>query len=209
MMEDVFLKLFLAVLIGGLIGIEREYHTGIGLRTMMLICLGSTLFTIYSGIFAVGEGDPRRIAAAIVTGVGFLGAGMIWRYKSSVVGLTTAATVWLVAALGMGLGLGQYLVVLAAAALVLVVLWAVPRLQQLVHARQSLTYEVTCSAIEAKPDDLLNLLQSNGLQITRATVGKEGNRLKYIWTANGKPESHMATMSALLDDPDIHDFHVS
>ncbi len=115
------LKLFLVALIGGLIGVEREYHTGIGLRTMMLICLGSTLFTIYSGIFAVGEGDPRRIATAIVTGVGFLGAGMIWRYRNSVVGLTTAAAVWLAAALGMGIGLGQYLAVIVAAALVLVV----------------------------------------------------------------------------------------
>ncbi len=203
------LKLFLAVLIGGLIGVEREYHTGIGLRTMMLICLGSTLFTIYSGIFAVGEGDPRRIAAAVVTGVGFLGAGMIWRYRIGVVGLTTAATVWLVAALGMGIGLGQYLMVTVATALVLIVLWAIPRLQQLARASQSHTYEVTCSADKTRHDDILNLLQSNGLQITRATMAKEGNRLKYIWAANGKPESHTATMLALLDDPDIYDFHVS
>ena len=66
--SDLLLKVILAVLVGGVIGAEREFRTGIGLRTMMLICLGATLFTIYSSIFAFGEGDPRRIAAAVVTG---------------------------------------------------------------------------------------------------------------------------------------------
>lgn len=207
-MNEMLLKLFLAVLVGGLIGAEREYHTGMGLRTMMLICLGSTLFTIYSRLFAVGEGDPRRIAAAIVTGVGFLGAGMVWRYRSGVMGLTTAATVWLVAALGMGIGLGYYLVVTVATALVLAVLWAVPRWQQLTQASQSYTYEITCSANNTVYNDTIYLLEGNGLRITRATMAKEGDKLIYIWTAHGKPENHRATMSALLANPDIHDFHV-
>jgi putative Mg2+ transporter-C (MgtC) family protein len=70
-MDDLILKLLLAVIVGGLIGAERELRTGIGLRTMMLISLGATLFTVYSDIFAVDQGDPRRIAAAVVTGVGF------------------------------------------------------------------------------------------------------------------------------------------
>ena len=208
-MNDALIKLVLAVLIGGLIGIEREYRTGIGLRTMMLICLGSTLFTIYSGIFAVGEGDPRRIAAAIVTGVGFLGAGMVWRHKNSVVGLTTAATVWLVAALGMGIGLGQYSMVMVAVVLVLIILWAIPRFRQLTHARQSYTYEVTSTSGKARDDAILNLLQENGLYVVRATMAKEDNKLKYTWTAYGKPENHMEAMTALLDEPDISDFYVS
>jgi putative Mg2+ transporter-C (MgtC) family protein len=98
-----------------------------GLRTMVLICLGAAMFTIFSEIF-VGEGDPRCIAATVVTGVGFLGAGIILRHRGSLFGLTTAATVWLVAALGMGIGMGKYAIVVAATVLVLVALWVIPAL---------------------------------------------------------------------------------
>jgi len=132
----IIIKLLLAVLVGALVGAEREFRTGLGLRTLTLICLGSTLFTIYSDFFAVGEGDPRRIAAAVVTGVGFLGAGMILRHRGGVFGLTTAATVWLVAALGMGIGIEQYSLVAVATVLVLIVLWVVPLLQRLTNARR-------------------------------------------------------------------------
>jgi putative Mg2+ transporter-C (MgtC) family protein len=124
MAEDI-LKLVAAVLVGGLIGFERQFRHGTGLRTMMLVCLGATMFTLYSDLFAFQEGDPRRIAAAVVTGVGFLGAGMILRYRGGVMGLTTAATVWLVAALGMGIGIDQYVLVGVATILVLIVLWGV------------------------------------------------------------------------------------
>ena len=144
-MFEIVAKLLLAVLVGGLVGAEREFHKGVGLRTLMLICLGSTMFTVFSDIFAVGEGDPRRIAAAVVTGIGFLGAGMILRDRGNVMGLTTAASVWLVAALGMGIGIGQYLMVVLATFLVLVVLWAIPRLQRLSNARRTYTYEAVCA----------------------------------------------------------------
>jgi NADPH:quinone reductase-like Zn-dependent oxidoreductase len=76
-MDETILKIILAVFVGGLIGAEREFRIGTGLSTMMLVCLGSTLFTIYSDNFAFGEGDPRRIATAVVTGVGFLAAGQL------------------------------------------------------------------------------------------------------------------------------------
>ena len=80
-MEELLVQPLMAIFVGGVIGMEREFRTGIGLRILMLICLGLTLFTIYSDIFAFGVGDPRRIAAAVVTGVGFLGAGMILRHR--------------------------------------------------------------------------------------------------------------------------------
>ena len=154
-MEDILLKLVLALLVGGLIGAEREIRVGQGLRTMMLICLGAAMFTVFSRIFAVGEGDPRRIAAAVVTGVGFLGAGMILRHQGAVVGITTAASIWLVAALGMGIGMGQYLMVGAATVLVLIVLWAIPRFQQLTNARRTYTYEAVCPLNEKKYEALM------------------------------------------------------
>jgi putative Mg2+ transporter-C (MgtC) family protein len=112
----------MAVLIGGVIGAEREFRDkSAGFRTLIFICVGACLFTIGS-IELGGPGDPVRIAAQIVSGIGFLGAGAILRNGVKITGLTTAATIWLVAALGMAIGGGLYLLT-GAAAVVLVVLW--------------------------------------------------------------------------------------
>jgi putative Mg2+ transporter-C (MgtC) family protein len=100
-MEDV-VKIILAVAAGGLIGLEREFRDkAAGFRTLIFICMGAALFTIFSARLA-GTNDPTRIAANIVSGVGFLGAGVILREGGRVIGLTTAATIWLTAALGIG-----------------------------------------------------------------------------------------------------------
>ncbi len=206
-MSETLFQLLLAVIVGGLIGAEREFRTGMGLRTLMLICLGATLFTIYSDIFSFGEGDPRRIAAAVVTGVGFLGAGMILRYQGGIIGLTTAASVWLVAALGMGIGIGQYLIVGVAALLVLIVLWAIPLLQHLTKARQTLTYDVLTPLQVEKYQDLRNILTTHSLQVTQSTMAKEKNSIRYLWQAYGRPESHAAAMQALMDEDYVQEFH--
>jgi putative Mg2+ transporter-C (MgtC) family protein len=102
-------RVALAAALGGLIGAERELrHKTAGFRTNILIAMGSALFTILSIGFASSGGDPGRIAAQIVTGIGFLCAGAIIRTRSGVHGLTTAATVWVNAALGMAAGSGEY-----------------------------------------------------------------------------------------------------
>ncbi len=103
--EDVARLLF-AVLVGGLIGAEREYRDKVaGFRTIIFICLGATLFTLFS-VKLGGAGDPARIAANIVSGVGFLGAGAILRSGERVTGLTTAASIWTTAAIGLAAGRG-------------------------------------------------------------------------------------------------------
>lgn len=105
---DILLKLSLALLVGTAIGAEREYkNKSAGLRTLVLICLGSTVFTIISGALGA-ENETARIAANIVTGIGFLGAGAIMREGLTVSGLTTASSVWVTAALGMAVGAGEY-----------------------------------------------------------------------------------------------------
>src|SRR5947208_16640978 len=92
---DVFLRLLLAAALGGAIGLEREYrHKPAGLRTNMLIALGSALFSVMSIDLGAATGSPDRIAAQVVTGIGFLGAGAILRSGENVHGLTTAATIW-------------------------------------------------------------------------------------------------------------------
>ena len=114
---ELILRLLLATVLAGLIGIEREVRDQpAGFRTHMLVSLGACLFTIvsaYAGEFLGDPSvsyDPTRIAAQIVTGIGFLGAGAIIRYGMSVRGLTTAASLWVVAAIGMAIGFGGYLV---------------------------------------------------------------------------------------------------
>src|ERR1044071_7835808 len=106
---DVFLRLALAAGLGGAIGLEREYRQKpAGLRTNMLIALGSALFSILSIELGASANSPDRIAAQVVTGIGFLGAGAILRSGENVHGLTTAATIWVNAAIGMAAGLGAY-----------------------------------------------------------------------------------------------------
>ncbi len=120
---EMFLRLLLATALGGVIGFQRE-RSGkeAGLRTNMLICLGSALLTVLS-IYAFSGSDPARIAASIATGIGFIGAGVILHRSGGVVlGLTSAATIWTVAAIGMAAGAGLYIVAPSATALALIIL---------------------------------------------------------------------------------------
>nr|WP_233173912.1 MgtC/SapB family protein [Pedobacter sp. ASV19] len=109
MYGDEILKIFLSVLCGSILGLEREIRgKSAGFRTLALICFGSTIFTICSYLLGV-EDNRDRIAANIITGVGFLGAGVIFRNNFSVSGITTAASIWIAAALGMFIGIGEFL----------------------------------------------------------------------------------------------------
>ena len=113
-LEVILLRLLLSTVMAAAIGIEREIHRrAAGLRTHILVSLGSTLFMMTSISVAMsygvaGDADPSRIAAGVVTGIGFLGAGAIIRYGSSIKGLTTAASIWVVAAIGLAVGAGVY-----------------------------------------------------------------------------------------------------
>src|SRR6266498_5180258 len=104
------IKLVLAAILGGIIGVEREIRDKpAGLRTNILICVGSTLFmSISTKVAQMLGGDPTRIAAQIISGIGFLGAGAVLHSHGFVLGLTTAATIWVVAGIGMALGSGFY-----------------------------------------------------------------------------------------------------
>ena len=133
---DVFLRLALAAGLGGAIGLEREFrHKPAGLRTNMLIALGSALFSILSVQLGSAAGSPDRVAAQVVTGIGFLGAGAILRSGENVHGLTTAATIWVNAAIGMAAGLGAYAVAAGGATLTLVVLALLPFMERMFEER--------------------------------------------------------------------------
>jgi putative Mg2+ transporter-C (MgtC) family protein len=132
----VMLRLLLATALGALIGLEREYRRKpAGLRTNILIALGSALFSVMSIEFGSPGGSTDRVAAQIVTGIGFLGAGAILRSGKDVHGLTTAATIWVNAAIGMAAGTGHYVVAAGAALITLVVLIALPIAERFFESR--------------------------------------------------------------------------
>jgi putative Mg2+ transporter-C (MgtC) family protein len=134
---EALLRLALAAALGGAVGLEREFrHKPAGLRTNMLIALGAALFSILSVELGAGAGSPDRIAAQVVTGIGFLGAGAILRSGENVHGLTTAATIWVNAAIGMAAGLGSYTVATIAAAVTLGVLALMPVMEKIVDRRR-------------------------------------------------------------------------
>jgi len=123
---EVTLKLLLAIALGGIIGLERESsHKPAGFRTNILICIGSTMMMILSILLLQGgetDGDLSRIAAGVITGVGFIGAGTIIQARGSVIGLTSAATIWAVAGLGLVIGAGYYLIAIIFTAITIMTL---------------------------------------------------------------------------------------
>ncbi len=129
---EVVARLVLAVVLGGIIGLEREVlEKPAGFRTHILVSLGAASFTLISlyGFFGSGA-DPARVAANIVVGIGFIGAGTIWRHGTGVGGLTTAASLWTVAAIGTAAGSGFYLVALLCTGLAWTVLYLFPRVER-------------------------------------------------------------------------------
>jgi putative Mg2+ transporter-C (MgtC) family protein len=134
------LRLLISFVIGTAIGLEREYRSkAAGLRTMIMICLGSTIFTELS--ISMGGANADRIASTIVTGVGFLGAGVIFKDGMTITGITTATTIWISAALGMAVG--EYFIAIVSSFVVLIVLIGFEKLQWVVERmHQSRTYKI-------------------------------------------------------------------
>jgi putative Mg2+ transporter-C (MgtC) family protein len=213
--EDI-LKLLLALALGGMIGAEREMRDkAAGFRTLMFISAGSALFTIFSlriSSMVIGPnlpGDPARIAAQIVTGIGFLGAGVILREHGEIRGLTTAATVWMVAALGMGVGSGQYLFSVAATAVLVLSLFIFPKLEAMINTiTQVRTYTIMLPASHEKFLYLNTLFKKYGLVIYNSRRTRQRETMICTWTAAGRPEGHEQMAETLFNDPDVQEFEM-
>jgi putative Mg2+ transporter-C (MgtC) family protein len=157
-MVDVVLKLVLALVLGGIVGWEREAgRKPAGLRTNILICLGSAMMMAMSdlllGSSPVGSADSLRIAAGVITGMGFIGAGTIIQAHGHIHGLTTASTLWAVAGLGLVVGAGLYAVAAVYTAVLVVILSAFPRLERRITRRSVFQYRIKVPSI-ASVDDL-------------------------------------------------------
>ena len=207
LMPEEITKLLLAVLLGGLIGAEREYrHRAAGFRTIIFICLGATMFTMFS-LRLGGEVSPVRIAAHMVTGVGFLCAGVVLEEGAHIVGLTTASTIWLAASVGMGVGGGQYLITSTAVGVILIILWTFPKIEEWIYNfREGRTYEVVLAIDKHKPEQLESVFQRSGLRVKNKKILKCGEEMTVSWEAYGAPEGHSQLMEDLLADQEVKEF---
>lgn len=202
---ELLFQLALAVLLGGAIGLERELRgKPAGLRTNVLICIGATLFTVLSQHISAGRGDPGRIAAQILTGIGFIGAGTILHLRGSITGLTSAATIWVVTAIGMAVGSSAYVEAVGATGLVTLVL---------VGLRKAEAYLATKGAssqltIHARPDataveDIETVVRGAGLEIDRVVVRHENVDLVIEFSLRGPRRLHDQALLAVVHHPQV------
>lgn len=204
---DNLIKLGMAVLIGGIVGAEREFQDkAAGFRTIILITVGSTVFTILSMSMDPGL-TKTRIAANIVTGIGFLGAGAIVRENGRIGGLTTAATIWLSAALGMGIGAGEMVFVSIAALATVVVLLVFPRIEDRIdRIRESRNYRIVLT-----PGGTRNLpkiqqaLEECSLHILEHHQTKSENSITGNWRVIGSPKNHERFVEQMLKEKAVRE----
>ncbi len=202
------IKLGAAILVGGLIGAEREFQDkAAGFRTIILITVGSTLFTIFSLSMDPGF-TQTRIAANIVTGIGFLGAGAIVREGGRVAGLTTAATIWLSAALGLGIGAGELNFVLASTAATLVVLLFFPRIERRIdRIRESRTYRIVVTPGSAGVEHIQGALRDCSLKIIEQHRTKTEKSMVGTWQVIGSPKNQERFVEMMLKDENVRELN--
>ncbi|BCU65581.1 hypothetical protein F941_00786 [Acinetobacter bouvetii DSM 14964 = CIP 107468] len=197
------IHLLIALGIGAVIGAEREYRSkSAGLRTMIMVSLSSCLFTILS--LKIGVENPDRLAANILTGLGFLGAGVIFKDENRISGITTATTIWMTAALGMAVGAGYIVLSLFAAFIVMIVLvmliYVQERIEQLHQAR---TYRIVCPYRQETLDKYEELFKTFDMHVIRNTQHKTEHKITGRWVLIGTAENHRKLTEYLLDDASI------
>jgi putative Mg2+ transporter-C (MgtC) family protein len=199
---EALLRLVLAAALGAAVGIERELREReAGLRTHLLVALGSALFTIAGAYgFHTLRTDPTRVAAQIVTGIGFLGAGAIIRQGLSVRGLTTAATLWVVAAIGIAAGAGYYSGALITTAIVLLSLYPlrIVAYRVLIRFRPENARLLVELPLGASPGTVLDEVERAGMQIESVDVSQEGDRRRLALDVRTPPELNPARVVARI-----------
>ena len=197
-LESAF-RLLLSFMIGTAIGMEREYRSkAAGLRTIIMICLGATIFTEIS--IAIGGASPDRIASTVVTGIGFLGAGVIFRDGLTVSGITTATTIWISAALGMAVGAGEYFIALSGSAIVLVVLTLFEKVKLLISRQhQARTYKIEFESAPALKELVNVKLSSLQLRFLQERDMKKDEHTILVYEVFGT-EAKLEAFNAFLKD---------
>ena len=207
---DLAFRMLIAALLGAAIGLEREIHEHpAGMRTHLLVALGSAIFTELSIYGFVGTTtapiDPSRVAAQVVSGIGFLGAGAILKYGTSIRGLTTAASLWTAAAIGMAAGAGEWLIAAVGTAIVIFSLWPLNRLVERMHKPETraLKMRLEVGRLEAL-GDVSRLLADRrvemaGINSQRLGKGRYEVELELRMPQNAKPQDILGAITAIPD----------
>jgi putative Mg2+ transporter-C (MgtC) family protein len=203
-------RLLVACVLGGAIGMEREYHRkSLGLRTNMLICCGCAMFTFLSAVLA-GDNNPDkgRVAANIVQGIGFLGAGLILHNRYRVSGLTNAATVFVVASIGMACGAGLYAPAALATVIVLIALTIIGMLETRFNIKMfSLVYEVRGEDSNAIQVAVLTALDHQGKRLVEPERDVIAQIQRFSFSVLGTLSQHKVLMAALRASPVVGQLH--
>lgn len=200
--EDV-VKILVSMFIGLLIGVEREYRSKpAGLRTLMLVSVGSCIFTMLS--VKIGISNPDRLAANIITGIGFLGAGAIFKDDNRVNGLTTATTIWVCAALGMSVGAGYIFLAFTGAVAVLCVLSLLIFVEHYIDTRsRTRDYRIICTGNKNMLVQYEKIFEDVHLSFTRGTQTVAAQTITGRWKLTGSKVNHEQLIAILLNDSAI------
>lgn len=187
--ESAAVKLIFSMIAGGVVGLNRERHKQpAGFRTHILICVGATLLMIVSiyipqEYFNFKNGDPGRIAAQVVSGIGFLGAGAIIRLGSNIRGLTTAASIWLISGVGLCIGAGLYLIASLTVVISLFTLIVLDKIENRVFPQIHIkSFEIKFSHENVPENELASILKKAGIEINDycITINSNQSEIKYI-----------------------------
>lgn len=198
--------MLMSILCGGIIGFEREYKSkSAGFRTIVLISLGSTIFTIVSGH---GAGSDDRISANIITGIGFIGAGVIFKDQISIRGLTTAAVIWTSAAIGMTTGIGYHALAFVFTIITLLILLMVGKVEKVISKLQR---QKIVSVTFRNPDfnqivSLEKKLNSDDLNIERLEVSKYNDTITVLWQVSARKKFLIELDGTLANIPEVISF---
>ena len=186
-------RLLVAATLGGIIGLERQLHRKpAGLRTNLFICFGAAMFTIMSDQLAGGfGGDHTRVAAQIIPGIGFIGAGSILHSRGSVTGLTTAATLFVVASVGMAAGGGLYITAVFATIVILICLALLGKMERYFELKSlALSYEVTGKTVEEVVDEVNRILDEEQLGMEHVHAASSEGQARVVFTVDCEPSEH-------------------
>ncbi|MGE6396214.1 MgtC/SapB family protein [Chryseobacterium scophthalmum] len=203
--QNELLLIFISVFLGLCIGAEREYRNkSAGLRTFILVCFGACLFTILS--IKIGVDDPDRIAANIITGIGFLGAGVIFKGDNKIDGITTATTIWATASIGMAVGSGYVYLSLLGTVLVLLILSSLTYFQTYIdHTHKIREYKIAVSNREDL-DHCEELFKMNHLKFVVVKQQFSKGSSNTTWIITGKNDHHENLIQQMMNDEKIDSF---
>ncbi|MBC7333604.1 MAG: MgtC/SapB family protein [Actinobacteria bacterium] len=213
--NEILLPCILSCILGGIIGLQRERaDRPAGLRTHTLVCLGATVFTLvsYLGFTSYPNPDPSRIAAGVVTGIGFIGAGAIFRLGSTVKGITTAASIWIVAAIGLALGTRLYYLALLGTLLGFLILSLVKYFEDKFLKASKYILTITAKKNFAEFDEIIDILKkiSTDVCYREYKVDKEKDKLTIVLSAqSNNPEFSSKVLEHLKNFENIEGILIS